>query len=451
MNENENFPAADTENDIDSSEKTAISESESLADTQVPAATESEAPLEKKKRAPRKTQAKKPVTEEELFDSTEEKPKKQTKRATKKEVAKKSDTDTSDVQASDSDAISESITENVDDTAKKDADIISESAECEPADEVTVSLDTENSDVLAIESDVDGQLSIPVFSISSSGFDIYSQEESDFEAAGVEENAAENDEDAILPPDELFAYRTVMPTKSEEEYMAEETEQSSDEQIYEETPDEDDEENVDGDGQYTLSDSDLQAEEYDRSHSDEEISKYDPKKPRRIDGRFDLVELFVFTLLAVMIITTFFFRHSIISGSSMEKTLHEGEHVIISDLFYTPKRGDVIVCEDYSTDLQKPIVKRVIAVAGDHIRITENGDVYVNGELQDEEYVFIDGPSRKYIVDDDVEEGEIFVMGDHRNDSYDSRDPRVGMISVDSVLGKVLFRFYPFDKFGAID
>ena len=176
---------------------------------------------------------------------------------------------------------------------------------------------------------------------------------------------------------------------------------------------------------------------------------YDPDHPRGIDAIFDFVELFVFSLVAVLVVTTFFFRHSIVEGSSMEQTLFEGEHLIISNLFYNPERGDIIVCEDYSTTLRKPIVKRVIGVAGDRVQVFVSGEVYVNGELLQEDYVYVDFylPNRE--VDIIVPEGEIFVMGDHRNMSTDSRE--IGTVDEDSVLGKVLFRFYPFDKFGKVE
>lgn len=180
--------------------------------------------------------------------------------------------------------------------------------------------------------------------------------------------------------------------------------------------------------------------------------KYDPKKPRRIDFRFDFIELFVFTLVAVMVLTTFVFKHSIVEGPSMENTLQDGDHLIVLSIFYSPEPGDIIVFEDYSTGLEKPLVKRVIAVGGQTVDIDVFGFVYVDGVQLDEKYVYKDGFDAitrpgTYVVP----EGEVFVMGDHRNNSTDSRTPSFGTVKEDAILGKVVLRFYPFDSFGTVD
>lgn len=292
-----------------------------------------------------------------------------------------------------------------------------------------------------------GEAQISIFSISSAAFDesspeiIYREEE---RPTPQEDDEDEGEE--IIPPDELFAYRNKIfaDTTPVPDVDAEEEENT-----VSDLEDTMQEENVDDDGQYHFSD--LEPISSSKNHEKESVlDKYDPKKPRKIDARFDIVELFVFTLLAVMILTTFFFRHSIVEGDSMKNTLHSGEHLIISDFLYTPKRGDIIVCEDYTTSIKKPIVKRVIAIEGDVITITSDKRVIVNGTLLDEsEYVFVDGiditkPIKNYVVP----ENELFVMGDHRNDSEDSRS--IGTISEDAVLGKVILRFYPLNKFGPV-
>ena len=207
----------------------------------------------------------------------------------------------------------------------------------------------------------------------------------------------------------------------------------------------------------------------------EQPNKEKESKPRRIDSIFDFIELFVFTLAAVFIITSFFFRYSTVEGSSMMNTLENGEKLILSSFLYTPEPGDVVVVQDRSTELKDPIVKRVIAVGGQTVKVTRT-TIYVDGVALDEDYVYtgdyynpITG-GRDYYYDVEpcealidnvvgyernsyyeilVPDGEIFVMGDHRNNSKDSRS--IGTMHEDAIIGKVVLRFFPFDKFGKID
>ena len=247
----------------------------------------------------------------------------------------------------------------------------------------------------------------------------------------------EKQEDPFLHPDEIFSSNTITrKSASDADPTVEGGEQISIAEI---------------DEDLSASDNSSAEEENESTiYADEEMPEYSPKKPRKLDGRFDFIELCIFTLVVVMLITTFLFKHSVVSGDSMQNTLQNGEHLIISDLFYTPKRGDIIVCEDHTTAIRTPIVKRVIAVEGDRVKINAAG-VFVNGELLVEDYVFIDND---YYVYSDFEEiiipeGELFVLGDHRNESADSRI--IGTVSEDSVLGRVLLRFYPFNKFGTVE
>ena len=186
----------------------------------------------------------------------------------------------------------------------------------------------------------------------------------------------------------------------------------------------------------------------------DKIKEKDAPGERFIDNVFEVVELFVFTLLAIMLISTFAFRHSVVEGSSMETTLFGGDHLLVSDLFYEPERGDIIICDDKSKGLfgiDAPIVKRVIALEGDTVRIDIYGLVYVNDILLEEDYL---DPDMKVAMRDEeyvltVPEGQVFVLGDNRFYSKDSDE--FGPIDEDSILGKVILRFYPFDKIKVFD
>ena len=112
--------------------------------------------------------------------------------------------------------------------------------------------------------------------------------------------------------------------------------------------------------------------------------------------------------------------------------------------------------EDYSTALKKAVVKRVIGLPGETVTVKINSagayEVYIDGEYLDEPYAYNDVQNYTPGIGEwVVGEGEVFVLGDNRFNSTDSRDPRVGTIDIDCILGKVLFRFMPFDKFGKVE
>ncbi len=183
-----------------------------------------------------------------------------------------------------------------------------------------------------------------------------------------------------------------------------------------------------------------------------------PKKPTPQMGAaaslFDYVEMFVLAAVVVVLILTFAFRICVVSGGSMNQTLKNGEKLLVSDLFYTPKAGDIIVFHQTSeTDdrFNEPIVKRVIATGGQHVKIDYDAKkVYVSDDADFSEDELIDESQYAYFssgkwllrgeTEYEVPEGHLFVLGDNRNDSADSRDARVSFVDERRVLGRVLFR-----------
>ncbi|MBR5223845.1 MAG: signal peptidase I [Clostridia bacterium] len=167
-------------------------------------------------------------------------------------------------------------------------------------------------------------------------------------------------------------------------------------------------------------------------------------------------------LIIVVILFGFIFRIAVISGDSMKNTLFDKEIVIISNLNYTPKYGDIVVisrnAENTPESAQKdngPIIKRVIATENQEVDIDfEKGIVYVDKVALVEDY--ISTPTHRQ---DDIEfpvtvpKGCVFVLGDNREVSLDSRDSRIGkngMVDTRYILGEAVLRVFPFNKFGGL-
>ena len=164
-------------------------------------------------------------------------------------------------------------------------------------------------------------------------------------------------------------------------------------------------------------------------------------------------DILVAVVISVVILQ--FIKPTIVREHSMEDTLKENDYIIVSrqayNLFGDPKRGDIIIFEsDLKTETgeDKLLVKRIIALPGDTISI-KDGLVIINGEQLLEEYTK-DGYTATEMDEITVEEGCLFAMGDNRQNSMDSRDSRIGMVSIDSVIGKAFFRLYPFSKVGGL-
>ncbi|MBR4892975.1 MAG: signal peptidase I [Clostridia bacterium] len=208
-----------------------------------------------------------------------------------------------------------------------------------------------------------------------------------------------------------------------------------------------------------------------KNDSSEEIifevfEENEPKKKKSfIKELFDWVVSIAVALLIVTVLHLYVFVNVEVDGASMNSTLTHGDRLFVSRLFYTPKNSDIVVLAptlkegtivgksiiSYNSKEKPLYIKRVIATEGQTIDI-KDGRVYVDGALIDEPYldegVFTLEKSTELPLT--VPKNCVFVMGDNRNNSSDSRDARVGIVRREQIVGKAVFRLLPLNKFGGI-
>lgn len=195
---------------------------------------------------------------------------------------------------------------------------------------------------------------------------------------------------------------------------------------------------------------------------DNEIIQNDPGTPESpkekrtfrdwLGDIYELVEMLGIVSVTIMLVFAFAFRLNIVDGHSMDTTLAHGQYLLVSDLFYEPTAGDIVIVHKINADpYDKPIVKRVIATEGQTVDIDfTTWTLTVDGEIIDEPYRYL---SNDPLLTSDwdfpvtVGENEIFVMGDNRNNSADSRTEEIGLIDERCVVGKAYVRLFPMNEF----
>lgn len=169
----------------------------------------------------------------------------------------------------------------------------------------------------------------------------------------------------------------------------------------------------------------------------------------------DVIETVIYLVIVVavsLLIVKYVGQRTLVDGKSMYDTLDDRDNLIVDKISYRfrdPERFDIIVFPYQTGD---NYIKRIIGMPGETVRIDETGKIFIDGEILFEDYGYetIRDPGRaieEIVLADD----EYFVMGDNRNNSKDSRNPLVGNIKRDKIIGRAILRIWPLNKFGKID
>ena len=172
---------------------------------------------------------------------------------------------------------------------------------------------------------------------------------------------------------------------------------------------------------------------------------------------FYMLQSLVIAVAAMILLFTFVVRVNQVKGHSMDNTLQPQELLLVWHLGYTPKAGDIVIVNRPNVDILEgeAIVKRVIAVGGQTVDIDYgSGTVYVDGVALDEPYIketmYLPGSPYMQQTHFDIPEGSVFVMGDNRNNSTDSRNEAVGPVEERFILGHAVLGLWPLSKLGAL-
>jgi signal peptidase I len=179
-----------------------------------------------------------------------------------------------------------------------------------------------------------------------------------------------------------------------------------------------------------------------------EVDKKNDQRSNK-DEILSWVKVILSALLIAIVLRTFIFQMALVNQISMEPTLHEGQMLVISKISYfvgDPQRGQIIVLKDEVEN--KLLIKRVIGLPGEVVQL-KDGKVYINSkELQPD---YTNFPTYAYTKEEwKLPEGEYFALGDNREHSRDSRDESVGPVNRKNIIGRAVFRIWPFNKLGAL-
>ena len=182
-----------------------------------------------------------------------------------------------------------------------------------------------------------------------------------------------------------------------------------------------------------------------------ELPELTPREKSRREI-YDWIYCLSVALITCVVIFAFFIRLIDVRGTSMNPTLNNNDKMLVSGLFYEPKVGDVVVFKKDEYDPERALVKRVIATEGQVINMDfDHGIVYVDGVPIEEDYIMEPTTNKiDFIGPQTVPENCVFVMGDNRNASTDSRDERIGMVDVRLIIGRAYCVIYPTKEIGWI-
>lgn len=178
-----------------------------------------------------------------------------------------------------------------------------------------------------------------------------------------------------------------------------------------------------------------------------EIKRDAPSVRKWVLSVYEWVSTLIVSLLVLAVLFTFFFRVVRVDGNSMDKTLQDDDQLLLTTMVSDYQRGDIVVVDRYTVE---PLVKRIIAVGGDTIEIDKGGLVYLNGRLLSEPYAAKYTPQKGCTEAVIVPEGYVFLMGDNRTVSLDSRSAEIGLVMEKDLVGKAIFRISPLSSFGGI-